>query len=107
MKNEWEKITMLLMPLIPHLAHECCEKINKKLYWPKYDPSLLKEESCKIVIQVNGKKRGILEMPIDSEEVNVISKTKEVVNVSKYIENVQIIKNIYVKNKLVNFITKK
>ena len=29
-KNEWEKITMLLMPLVPHLAHECCEKINKK-----------------------------------------------------------------------------
>ena len=45
------------MPLIPHLAHECCEKINKKFYWPKYDPSLLKEESCKIVIQVNGKKK--------------------------------------------------
>ena len=31
LKNEWEKITMLLMPLTPHLAHECCEKINKKI----------------------------------------------------------------------------
>ena len=47
---------MLLMPLNPHLAHECCEKINKKFYWPKYDPKLLKEENCKIVIQVMVKK---------------------------------------------------
>ena len=64
LKNEWEKITMLLMPLIPHLAHECCEKINKKFYWPKYNSKLLKEDNCTIVIQVDGKKRGTLEMPI-------------------------------------------
>ena len=95
------------MPLTPHLAHECCEKINREVYWPKYNNNLLKEENCKIVIQVDGRKRGILEMPIDSEEVAVMKKTKEVVNVSKYIENTKIIKNIYVKNKLVNFITKK
>ena len=107
LKNEWEKITMLLMPLIPHLAHECCEKINKKFYWPKYNPKLLKEDNCTIVIQVDGKKRGILEMPINSKEVIIINKSKEIDNVSKYIGNTSIIKNIYIKNKLVNFITKK
>ena len=107
LKNEWEKIIMLLIPLTPHLAHECCEKINKKFYWPKYDPKLLKEENCTIVIQVDGRKRGILEMPINSKEVMIIKKSKEIVNVSKYISNVLIIKNIYIKNKLVNFITKK
>jgi len=106
-KNEWEKITMLLMPLTPHLAHECCEKMNKKFYWPKYDPKLLVEENCKIVIQVDGRKRGILEMPVNSKEISVIKKSKEIDNVSKYIENTVIIKNIYIKNKLVNFITKK
>ena len=107
LKNEWEKITMLLMPLIPHLAHECCEKINKKFYWPKYNSKLLKEDNCTIVIQVDGKKRGILEMPINSKEVIIINKSKEIDNVSKYIGNISIIKNIYIKNKLVNFITKK
>ncbi|MDC0205227.1 leucine--tRNA ligase [Pelagibacteraceae bacterium] len=107
MQNEWEKITMLLMPLTPHLAHEFCEKINKKFYWPSYDPKLLKEENCKIVIQVDGRKRGIIEMPINSEEVSVIKKSKKMDNVSKFIENTVIIKNIYIKNKLVNFITKK
>ncbi len=106
-KNEWEKIIMLLMPLTPHLAHECCEKINKKFYWPQYDAKLLKENNCVIVIQVDGKKRGLLEMPINSKEPTVIKKSKEMDNVSKYIINKVIIKNIYIKNKLVNFITKK
>ena len=107
LKNEWEKITMLLMPLVPHLACECCEKINKKYYWPKYDPKLLKEKNCTIVVQVDGRKRGIIEIPINSKEIMVIKKTKEIDNVSKHVENTTIIKNIYIKNKLINFITKK
>ena len=98
---------MLLIPLTPHLAHECCEKINKKFYWPKYDLKLLKEENCIIVIQVDGRKRGVLEMPVNSVEKNVLSKSKQIENVAKHLENSSIIKNIYIKNKLVNFITKK
>ena len=107
LQNEWEKITMLLMPLTPHLTHECCEKINKKFYWPKYDPKLLKEENCTIVIQVDGRKRGILVMPTNSKEITIIEKSKEIDNVSKHLGSATIIKNIYIKNKLVNFITKK
>ena len=107
LKNEWEKVTMLLMPLTPHLAHECSEKIGKKLYWPEYDSKLLKEENCTIVIQVDGRKRGILELPINSKETLVIKRSKEIDNVSKHIENTTIVKNIYIKNKLINFITKK
>jgi len=107
LRNEWEKITMLLIPLAPHLAYECCEKINKRFYWPRYDPKLLKDENCTIVIQVNGRKRGMLEMPIDSKEIIIIKKSKEIDNVAKHIENTKVIKNIYIKNKLVNFITVK
>ena len=59
------------------------------------------------MVQIDGKKRGILEMPIDSKETIVIQKSKEIDNVSKYIENTTIIKNIYIKNKIINFITKK
>ena len=68
---------------------------------------MLKEDNCTIVIQVDGRKRGILEMPTNSKEVMIIKKSKEIDNVSKYISNASIIKNIYIKNKLVNFITKK
>ena len=106
LKNEWEKIIMLLMPLVPHLANECWESVNKKFYWPKYDAQLLEEKNCKIVVQVNGRKRGILEMAINANEKDVIKKSKEIENVSKYVESTTIIKNIYIKNKLVNFITK-
>ena len=95
------------MPLTPHLAHECYEKFNKEFYWPTYDKKLLKDENCVIVIQVDGRKRGILEMPVDSKELTIIKKSKEIDNVSKYLQNSVIIKNIYIKNKLVNFITKK
>ena len=95
------------MPLTPHIAHECCEQMNKKFYWPKYDPKMLQEENCTIVVQVDGRKRGVLEMPINSEEKIVIQKSKEIENVSKYLEKITIAKNIYIKNKLLNFITKK
>ncbi len=106
LKNEWEKILMLLVPLTPHLAHECCEKINKKFYWPKYDTKLLEEENCTIVVQVNGRKRGMFAMPINSDENLIIKKAKVIDNVSKYMANSKIIKNIYIKNKLINFIIK-
>ena len=98
---------MLLIPFVPHLAHECCEKLNKNFYWPEFNSNLLKEENCTIVIQVDGRKRGIFEMPINSKENIVIKKAKKIDNVLKHIENTRIIKNIYLKNKLINFITKK
>ena len=107
MKEEWEKVIMLLTPITPHFTHECFKKTKNEFYWPKYDSKLLKEENCTIVIQVNGRKRGILEMPINSEEILIVKKSKEIDNVAKHIENVNIIKNIYIKNKLVNFITEK
>jgi len=107
LKNEWEKIIMLLMPIVPHLAHECCKKINKEHYWPTYDSKLLLQENSDIVIQVDGKKRGILTMPVNSEEKVVLEQSKKIENVSKHIEDKIVIKNIYIKNKLINFITKK
>ena len=107
LKNEWEKINMLLLPIVPHLAHECLEKINKNFYWPKHNSKLLEEKECKIVIQIDGKKRGILEMPINSQEKTIIERSKKLDNISRYLKGSTIIKNIYVKNRLINFIIKK
>jgi leucyl-tRNA synthetase len=107
LKNSWEKIIMLLNPIIPHFSHECCEKIKKEFYWPGYDESFFKEENCNIVIQVNGKKRGIFKMPLNSKESTIIKEAKKIENVSKYIAKTTILKNIYLKNKLINFIIKK
>ena len=98
---------MILMPVVPHLAHEMAEKIEIDSYWPKYDSQLLEEKDCVIVVQVDGRKRGSFNITIDSKENIVLEKAKKIENVSKYIEKNKIIKNIYIKNKLINFITKK
>ena len=98
---------MLLIPIVPHLAYEICEKMNKSPYWPEYNVKLLEEENCIIVIQVDGKKRGILEMAINSSEKTILENSKKIDNVLKYVKDTKIIKNIYIKNKLVNFITQK
>ena len=100
------------MPLIPHLASECCESIVKKnetntIKWPKYDKKLLQEEECSIVIQVDGKKRGILKMPLNVKENDILEKAMKIENVMKNVENKTIIRNIFIKNKLINFITRK
>jgi len=105
--RNWKKIIMILMPIIPHLAHEMSEKIGIKPYWPKYDTQLLEEQDCVIVVQVDGKKRGSFEISVNSKENILLEKAKKIENVSKYIEKNKIIKNIYIKNKLINFITKK
>ena len=75
--------------------------------WSSHDLKLLENENCNIVVQIDGKKRAIIEMPINSKEELIIKKSKKIDNVSKYLENISIVKNIYIKNKLVNFITKK
>ena len=80
---------------------------GNKILGNKIYSKLLKEENCIIVVQVDGRKRGILEMPINSKETMIIKKSKEIDNVSRHVQNTTIIKNIYIKNKLVNFITKK
>ena len=107
LKKTWEKIIMLLIPLVPHIAHEFCENINKKFYWPEYDPKQLEEENCTIIIQVDGRKRGMLIVPTNLEEKIIIKKSKEIDNVSKHLNKEKIIKSIYIKNKLINFIIKK
>ena len=105
--KNWKKIIMILMPIVPHLAHELSEKMGINAHWPKYDSQLLEEQDCIIVVQVDGRKRGSFKIPIDSKENIVLEKAKKIENVSKYIEKIKIIKNIYLKNKLINFITKK
>ena len=100
---------IILIPLIPHIAYESMQKLDhkicyEKLSWPNYKEKLLKEKDCNIVIQINGKKRGIFNTPIDLEESAVVEKAKNVNNIKKNLDNKKIIKQIYIKNKLINFI---
>ena len=104
--ENYSKILITMMPIIPHFASECIlmNKFNVNQTWPSYDESMLIEENVNIVVQINGKKRGIFEMKRDSSEKKVLLKIKEDKNLSKYLNNQDPKKIIYVKNKILNLI---
>ncbi|MBO6492298.1 MAG: class I tRNA ligase family protein, partial [Pelagibacteraceae bacterium] len=109
LKKNFEKILVLIMPILPHFASECLAMLNPKLNlenisWPVYDKVLMENSDCNIVIQINGKKRSLIRLPINSNENFVIEKAKLESNVKKYLINNSIKKQIYVKNRLINFI---
>ena len=105
-KENYQKILTLMMPVLPHFANECLEIISteKKLEWPTYDENKLIESSILIVVQVNGKKRGLLEVERDISETNFIELVKKDDKIKKYFENKPIKRKIFIKNKLLNLI---
>ena len=72
--------------------------------WPKYDEILASEDEVEIAIQVNGKLRGSIKIAKDTEDQLVTKESLKLPKVSKQIENKEIIKVIYIKNKLINFV---
>ena len=107
----FQNFLILIYPFTPHIASECWEKnyANQNIHksnWPKFDPNLIKEETINIVIQVNGKKRALLETAPDQEEDQIFKQSFEIGNVKKLITDKTIVKKIYVKNKLVNIVIK-
>jgi leucyl-tRNA synthetase len=105
--ENYKKILITMMPILPHLSSECIESIkakNDKLYWPIYDEKQIKESSINIVIQINGKKRGLINTKLDLEEVDLFILVKKDQSIYKYISGKEIKKKIYIKNKLMNII---
>ena len=108
LKENFEKILIVMMPVIPHLASECLDKINKegKLAWPSVKKNFLESKEKEIVIQVNGKKRGNILIDKNISEAEIIEKINKIGLINKYIENKKINKTIYVKERLINIIVK-
>jgi len=105
--ENYQKILITMMPILPHLSNECIESIktkNDELYWPIYDEKQIKESSINIVIQINGKKRGLINTKLDLEEVDLFKLVKKDQNIYKYVSDKEIKKKIYIKNKLMNII---
>ena len=106
LKNIMTKLMILMTPFIPHLANECLEllKCKNKNEWPKVDPLIT--EDINLPIQINGKTRDIIKINKD-QTVNEI-KEKVLVNskAKKYIIDKKIIKTIFIKNKIINYIIK-
>ena len=93
-------------PILPHLSNECLEiiKENNEVIWPKYDEKQLEESSCLIVIQINGKKRGLINTNLNVTEKEIMELIYKDEKISKYLIDSNIKKQIYIKNKLINII---
>jgi len=102
------KILTIMIPITPHLANECLEEIvsNKNYFWPEINNKYLENNQCKIVIQINGKKRGLILTEKNIKESDLIEKVKKTKEIQKFIEEKIIIKTIFIKDKLINLILK-
>ena len=104
--ENYTKILISIIPIIPHFANECLNLINhqKNLDWPMYDEAMLIEDFANIVIQINGKKRGLIKAKKNIQEFELLKIIKAEKNINKYLNNSDIKKKIYVQNKLINII---
>jgi len=104
--QNYKKILCLLQPVIPHFALECLEELDKKFSssWPVSDFKQIEKEIFKIVVQIEGKKRGLLLSESDTTEEQLLKRIKEDEIINKFITNKKIKKSIYIKNKLINLI---
>ncbi|GAB4141874.1 MAG: hypothetical protein Fur0024_4240 [Patescibacteria group bacterium] len=104
-----ETLAKLLAPFAPFIAEELWEKLGHKTsihieLWPIYDKAKILDEIVRIVVQINGKLRAEFEIERDSDEKIVVEKAKSLPEVLKWILGKEIKKEIFVKNKLVNFV---
>ena len=104
--DNYKKILICMMPVIPHFSNECIQLIDNKtkIEWPEVNQQLLIEENINFVVQVNGKKRGLIKTNRDISEEDVMVLIKKNVEINKYIKDHKLKKKIFVPNKLINII---
>lgn len=110
-KGELRTLTLLLNPFAPHMTEELWEQMGfggtvTYQQWPAYDEAKCKDETVEIVVQLNGKVRAKLSIPAEMEAADAIALAKQEEKIKAAIENMQIVKEIYVKGKLVNLVVK-
>jgi len=104
-----EPLVLLLAPFAPHFAEECWERLGHDgsvfdARWPTFDPELAKDAEIELVVQVNGKVRGRLQVPAGLPEAEAIARAQADEGVRKFIADKTIRKAIYVKDRLVNLV---
>ena len=102
---------IIMNPFMPHLAQELWELIgetNELTYqaWPEYDKDLIISDEIVIPIQINGKRRSEITISIEQSEDEVIKKAKLDDKIASYLKNTTVIKEIYIKGKILNIVIK-
>ena len=114
--GDLEALLLMLSPFAPHMVEELWEqkgfasehegKMAMQCDWPVYDESKTVASSVEMAVQVGGKLKGTITVPVDSDQDTVVEAAKANEKVAKALAGMQIIKVIHVKNKLVNLIVK-
>ena len=106
--SNYTKILTIMLPIVPHLASECLNQIgqDEKIVWPKINQKYLKTEKNPIVIQINGKKRGVIDSEQGIKEQELMEKVLINEDLKKFFRDKKIFKTIFIKDKLINLILK-
>ena len=101
-------ILKTMSPIVPHFTSECLEDLGEKSEksWPKANEKYLVKKNINIVLQINGKKRAIIIAKKNIDKETLINEIKSNAQYNKYLENKKIVRNIYVKERLINLILK-
>ena len=114
-KGDVEMLCLLLSPFAPHMVEEMWEnmgfaakygKMAMQMPWPAHDEAKTVDSHVEMAVQVNGKLKGTVTVPMDSDEAAVVAAAMDTDKVKKAVEGMSVVKTIHVKNKLVNLIVK-
>jgi leucyl-tRNA synthetase len=112
---EWREVmrtfTLLLAPGAPHIADEVWDMLGcpgsvLDARWPTWDAALAADDTVTVVVQVNGKLRDKLAVAVGAEKDSVLAAARELPNAARFLAGKQIVKEIYVRGKLVNFVVR-
>jgi leucyl-tRNA synthetase len=108
-KDTWHTLIVLLAPFAPHMAEELWQMAGHDTSvfderWPSYDPEKIKTQTVEIAIQMNGKLRGNIKIDAGADKAAVLTQAKE--SLGERLSGQEIIKEIYVPGKIVNFVVK-
>ena len=98
----------VLIPFVPHLANECLENLKAENIddWPQINKDNIKEISVKVAIQINGKTKSILNVKQNLSENEIAEISMKEDKISKNLSDKKIIKKIFVKNRILNYLVK-
>ncbi|MFO7709365.1 MAG: leucine--tRNA ligase [Desulfobacterales bacterium] len=109
MRLALESLTLMLAPIVPHIAEELWRRLGKtesilRAAWPQWRPEAIEQETALIVVQVNGKLRSRMRLPVDLTDEEIAAKAIAEDSVRKFVQGRTVKKVIVVKNKLVNVV---
>jgi len=110
-RDAYVVLLKLLHPFAPHMTEEMWSMLGGEGFiltseWPTADPELMKEDVATVVVQVNGKLRGQVEVPSGAPEAQVLAAVDANENVQKWLAGKEVVKRVYIPGKLLNLVIK-